>query len=48
MKASILERVSLTSALTLVFTMGSANAAAYSWTEIHSKRRSHGRSLWTE
>jgi hypothetical protein len=34
MNASFIQRVSLTSALTLVFLGGSANAAAYSWTQI--------------
>jgi hypothetical protein len=34
MNASFIQRVSTTSALTLVFTIVSANAAAYSWTEI--------------
>jgi uncharacterized membrane protein len=34
MNASFIQRVSVTSALTLVFVIGSANAAAYSWTEI--------------
>ena|SRR5438128_506827 len=34
MNASFIQRVSVTSALTLIFTISSANAAAYSWTEI--------------
>jgi len=34
MNASFIQRVSLTNALTLIFTIGSANAAAYSWKEI--------------
>jgi hypothetical protein len=34
MNASLIQRVSVTSALTLIFTIASANAAAYSWTEI--------------
>lgn len=34
MSDSFIQRVSLTSALTLIFTIGSANAATYSWTEI--------------
>jgi hypothetical protein len=32
--SSFIQRVSTTSALTLIFTISSANAAAYSWTEI--------------
>jgi uncharacterized membrane protein len=34
MNASFIQRVSLTSALILIFTIGSANAAAYSWREV--------------
>jgi hypothetical protein len=34
MKASLIQRVSVASALTLIFTIASASAAAYSWTEI--------------
>lgn len=34
MNASFIERVSIASALTLIFTFGSANAAGYSWREI--------------
>ncbi len=34
MNASFIQRVSVTSALTLIFTIGSSNAAGYSWTEI--------------
>ena len=34
MNASLIRRVSVASAFTLIFTMGSANASAYSWTEI--------------
>ena len=34
MNASFIHRVSITSALTLVFTVSAANATAYSWTEI--------------
>lgn len=34
MNASFIQRVSVTSALTLIFTIGTANAASYSWTEI--------------
>jgi hypothetical protein len=34
MNASFIQRVSITSALTLIFTIGSANAAEYSWKEI--------------
>jgi len=34
MNASFIRRVSVTSALTLILTIGSANAAVYSWTEI--------------
>ena len=34
MNASFIQRVSVTSALTLIFTISSANAAAYSWAEI--------------
>jgi len=34
MNASFIERVSVASALALIFTIGSANAAGYSWTEI--------------
>ena len=34
MNASFIQRASVTSALTLIFTIGSANAASYSWTEI--------------
>jgi hypothetical protein len=34
MNVSFVQRVSINSALTLVFVIGSANAAAYSWTEI--------------
>jgi hypothetical protein len=34
MNVSFIQRVSVTSALTLIFTIGSAKAATYSWTEI--------------
>ncbi len=34
MNASFIQRVSITSALTLIFIIGSANAVAYSWKEI--------------
>ena len=34
MNASFIQHISVASALTLIFTIGSANAAVYSWTEI--------------
>ena len=36
MNVSFIQRISVASALTLIFTIGSANAAGYSWTEILS------------
>ena len=34
MNTRAIQRLSITSALSLILTMGAANAAAYSWTEI--------------